>query len=199
MDVAIDASGVYVVGYDSSRGQRSTRYGNVETIISDHQWRIEKRSLTDGKSIWNQTSNHSDNSDEATDIVIDASGVYVVGFYWATSSSTSPSHDRIMKISPSDGKLIWIQRSTDGKVAKNVALDASGIFLVGPAWRIVKRSVSTGSTQDDSVDFPFYIQTWFYVSIIVAVIAVSISIFILRRKRATTSNLRQPTLTQIKE
>ena len=66
--VAVDGSGVYVVGYDSSPS------------VSDQQWRIEKRSLTDGSVIWTQTENPGGGDDEANAVAVaHGSGVYVVG------------------------------------------------------------------------------------------------------------------------
>jgi len=68
-DVAVDSSGIYVVGTDTSPGPGS---GNS-------QWRIEKRKLTDGSLIWNQTNNPSPISDSALGVAVDSSGVYIVG------------------------------------------------------------------------------------------------------------------------
>lgn len=168
-NVAVDASGIYVVGYDSLPGQ------------SNAEWRIEKRSLSDGTSIWSQTSNPSGSYDGASDIVIDASAIYVVGY----DSTSGVGTDRVEKRSLTDGELIWIQTSTDRKIARDVAIDASGIYLVGPAWRIVKRSTSAGT-----IPLPFYLQTWFLGGIVAVAIVLGVSIFIFRRARANRSSLQ---------
>ncbi len=144
-DVGVDASGIYVVGIDASKG--------------DDEWRIEKRSLTDGELIWTQTSNPSAGVDWAVGVAVDASGIYVVGY------DTHPRdlEWRIEKRSLTDGELIWTQMSNPtlgeasgiylGDRAFGVAADSSGLYVVGfdnfPAaddveWRIEKRALTNG-------------------------------------------------------
>jgi hypothetical protein len=70
--IAIDSTAMYVVGYDYSPG--------------DYQWRIEKRSLTDGNLVSEfgvggvVTSNPSTASDVAFSVAIDSTAMYVVGY-----------------------------------------------------------------------------------------------------------------------
>src|SRR3972149_8794766 len=66
--VAVDGSGVYVVGSDQYPGPGNDR------------WRIEKRRLTTGSVLWTKTSNPSSSVDEALAVAVDGSGVYIVGF-----------------------------------------------------------------------------------------------------------------------
>jgi len=139
--VAVDSSGIYVVGYDRSPG------------IDDNEWRIEKRSLTDGSLIWSQVNNPSTADDRARGVTIDASGIYVVG-----DDESPAEHDwewRIEKRSLTDGLILWTQTANpsagdDG--IRGVAVDASGIYAVGydhsPGnyeWRVEKRSLTDGS------------------------------------------------------
>lgn len=63
--VAIDGTGVYMVGRDSASG---------------YEWRIEKRDRFTGALIWGISSNPSSGSDAATGVAVDASGVYIVGY-----------------------------------------------------------------------------------------------------------------------
>lgn len=142
-DVAVDSSGIYVVGTDTSPGPGS---GNS-------QWRIEKRKLTDGSLIWNQTNNPSPISDSALGVAVDSSGVYIVG------SDNSPGladyQWRIEKRNLADGSLIWSQTSdpsTSADSAYDVAVDATGAYVVGydnaagnHEWRIEKRNLTDGS------------------------------------------------------
>jgi len=65
--VTIDSTGIYIVGSDSSPG------------VDNYQWRIEKRSLTDGSPIWAQTNNPSTGDDTAGGVAVDGTGVYIVG------------------------------------------------------------------------------------------------------------------------
>src|SRR3990170_3592559 len=71
--VAVDVSGMYVVGYDCFPG--------------DLEWRIEKRSLVDGSLVWAQVSNPSAGDDSAFGVAAHASGIYVVGI------DNSPAND----------------------------------------------------------------------------------------------------------
>ncbi len=144
--VAVDASGIYVVGVDNSPG--------------NDEWRIEKRSLNDGTLLWNQTSNPSTSMDWALGVAADASGIYVVGY----DNAPGDLEWRIEKRNLDDGGLLWTQTSNPthgeasgiylGDRAFGVAADSSGIYVVGfdnsPApddveWRIEKRALDDGS------------------------------------------------------
>ncbi len=134
--VAVDASDIYVVGYDESPG-------NTE-------WRIEKRSLATGSLIWSQASNPSTGNDGANSVALDGSGIYIVGY----DSSPGNVQWRIEKRNLTDGSLIWSQvnnPSAGSDEAYSVAVDASGVYIVGydqsPGmgnfeWRIEKRDPS---------------------------------------------------------
>ncbi len=71
----MDSSGLYVVGYEQT-----------PVMAGDVQWRIEKRSLTNGLLIGPLgtggvvTSNPSSGDDKATAVAVDSSGLYVVGY-----------------------------------------------------------------------------------------------------------------------
>ncbi|MFX0202508.1 MAG: hypothetical protein ACFFCW_40900, partial [Candidatus Hodarchaeota archaeon] len=67
-DVAVDDTGVYVVGYGIPSGS------------TDRRWCIEKRSLTDLGRIWRKTFNPSSGWDEPRGVAVDSTGVYVVGY-----------------------------------------------------------------------------------------------------------------------
>jgi hypothetical protein len=64
--VAVDSTGIYVVGYDR--------------IPGNWEWRIEKRNLNDGSLIWSVTSNPSSGDDSAYSVAVDSTGIYVVGY-----------------------------------------------------------------------------------------------------------------------
>jgi len=149
--VAVDSSGIYVVGYDS--------------YVGDDEWRIEKRSLTNGDLIWSTTSNPGPDYDEAYGVAVDGSGIYIVG------SARHPGADdewRIEKRSLTDGTLIWSRTSDPSAgddAAYGVAVDGSGIYVVGydsyvgdDEWRIEKRSLTNGdliwsTTSNPSPDY----------------------------------------------
>ena len=140
--VAVDASGVYIVGIDESLG------------MTDHEWRIEKRSLTDGSIIWEQPSNPGAGDDRALGVAVDGTGVYIIGFDW----SSGGREWRIEKRSLVDGSpiptfgtggVVTSNPTAENEEALGVALDASGIYVVGfdqspgdSEWRIEKRHLS---------------------------------------------------------
>jgi hypothetical protein len=146
--VAVDSSGIYVVGYDRSPG------------IDDNEWRIEKRSLTDGLILWTQTANPSAGDDGIRGVAVDASGIYAVGY----DHSPGNYEWRVEKRSLTDGSLIWSQVSNpsgEADIAHSVAVDASGIYMVGrddspgnPEWRIEKRHLTDGSIIWNQADDP---------------------------------------------
>ena len=142
--VAVDATGVYVVGYDYVPGNQ--------------EWRIEKRSLSTGALTWTQIENPSTSDDEPKGIAVDGTGVYVVGY----DQSPGNGEWRIEKRSLSTGALITTF-GTGGVIredpnaptfdaASGVAVDGAGLYVVGDdkipgdhEWRIEKRSLSTGA------------------------------------------------------
>jgi hypothetical protein len=132
--VAVDGTGVYVVGWDESPG------------TDDYQWRIEKRSLTNGDLIWSKTSNPSNVLDWAFGVAVDGTGVYVVG----DDGSPGNSQWRIEKRSLVDGSVIWTQTNNPSDIldsAHGVAVDGTGVYAAGKdeslgvindQWRIEK-------------------------------------------------------------
>ena len=133
--VAVDGSGVYIVGLDSYTG--------------DYEWRIEKRYLTNGRLIWSRTSNPTSLNDAAYGVAVDGSSLYIVGY-----DASGSGEWRIEKMSTT-GSLIWARTSNPSNffdVAVGVAVDGSGVYIVGydtspgtAEWRIEKRSLTTGS------------------------------------------------------
>ncbi len=142
--VAVDSSGVYIVGYDSS---------------GDYEWRIEKRSLTTGELIPSFgvagviQENPSPGYDSAAAVAVDSSGIYVIG----RDATLDVSEWRIEKRSLTTGLLIanfgivTSNPSSGWDVALGIAVDSSGIYIVGVdeslgdrGWRVEKRSLTTG-------------------------------------------------------
>ena len=138
--VAVDGSGVYVVGYDSN------------TAGTNSEWRVEKRSLTTGVIMWAVSEDISTIWDAAYGVAVDASGVYVVGFDQVPGNYEW----RVEKRSLTTGVIIWAMSediSTSYDTAYGVAVDGSGVYVVGSdentagnkrEWRVEKRSLTTG-------------------------------------------------------
>jgi len=147
--VAVDGSGVYIVGYDSDSSN-----GHFE-------WRIEKRDLTTGAFIstfgsGGAISEHISNRDDtAYGVAVDGTGVYVVGYDENTVDNLAEW--RIEKRDLNSGALIWSASehiSTGYDIAAGVAVDGTGVYVVGydqntpgnlNEWRIEKRDLTTGA------------------------------------------------------
>jgi len=143
--VAVDGTGVYIVGFDSSLGATNT------------QWRIQKRSLTTGGLTWSKTSNPTTSYDMAYDVAVDGTGVYIVGYQYAGAGDVTQW--RIEKRSLTTGGLTWSKTSNptyNEDEARGVAVDSTGVYIVGTShtrighpsnweWRIEKRSLTTGN------------------------------------------------------
>jgi predicted GH43/DUF377 family glycosyl hydrolase len=136
--IAVDTSGVYVVGSDANIGNGTTR-----------EWRVEKRSLTTGNLIWAQSEHISNGTDAAADVAVDASGIYVAGIDQNTVGNEMEW--RVEKRNLSTGSVIWAQSEhiSTLDIAQGVAVDASGVYVVGydstPGmnlyeWRVERRS-----------------------------------------------------------
>ncbi|PLX20977.1 hypothetical protein C0584_04300 [Candidatus Parcubacteria bacterium] len=137
--LAVDATGLYVIGYDSGFG--------------DYQWRIEKRNLNTGDPIWSKISNPSASADMAQDVAVDGTGVYIVGYDYVPNAGRW----RMEKRNLSTGNPIWTKTVDPaplfGDYALAVTVDSSGFYVGGrdsstgsanPQWRIEKRNISTG-------------------------------------------------------
>jgi len=134
--VAVDGTGVYVVGYDRFPG--------------NERWRIEKRNLFTLAPIWWSTSNPSAGVDRAYGVAVGATGVYVVGY----DRVLGDARWRIERRSPVNGALLvapsTIDASAGDDIANGVAVGSTGIYVVGydmaggnARWRITKRNLFT--------------------------------------------------------
>jgi hypothetical protein len=155
--VAIDSSGLYIAGYDSNPAS------------FDDQWRIEKRSLSDGSLVpsfglqgvvaSNPTSSYLLAFDDATAIALDSNFMYVVGYDGTPNADTDIYSDnqwRIEKRRLADGSLVWtktLDPSTGKDQPNAVAVDSVYMYVVGfntvagsadKEWRIEKRRLDTG-------------------------------------------------------
>jgi len=132
--VALDGTGIYVVGFDAVGG--------------DHRWRIEKRALANLAPLWVATSDPSGLTDRANDVAVGPSGVYVVGYDMVGGNARW----RIERRSPINGALLAAavsNPSARNDIANGVAVGPTGIYVVGSditlgnsRWRIEKRSLA---------------------------------------------------------
>jgi len=134
--VAVDATGVYVVGYAMS------------TLQTTFEWRIEKRDLATGETLLNITENISPYGGKASAVAVDSTGFYVVG--------SGPVGWKVEKRDLASGALTWVQSEDIGgaETANGVAVGSSGLYVVGydsnnaggfKEWRVEKRDLTTGT------------------------------------------------------
>jgi hypothetical protein len=126
--ITSDANYLYIAGWDDSPG--------------NYQWRIEKRSKSDGGLLWAKTSNPSSFNDKAYSITSDVDYLYIAG--------NGNSQWRIEKRSKSTGGLIWAQ--TDVSPVFNyvytITSDSDYLYIAGVShshWHIQKHFKSDGS------------------------------------------------------
>ncbi len=137
-EIIIDTSGFYVVGNDFSLS------------TTNNQWRIEKRDITTGDTIWTQLSNPSSYNDAATSIDQDADYIYIGGSQAVTSSD---GEWRVEKRGKKTGQLFCSQVSNptsfNADNVDGISVDATGIYVSGDdviaasnfEWRIEKYSL----------------------------------------------------------
>jgi hypothetical protein len=159
--IAVDSTYMYVAGYDTAPDPNPHNF----TSLNNDEWRIEKRSLSNGALHYAITSNPSNTSDEATAIAIDTVNghMYVVGF---DSNGASGSEEwRIEKRYLSTGVTVTAFGTlSDGVVTSDpssntdsalaIAIDDTYMYVGGYQtngsgwweWRTEKRTLSTGET-----------------------------------------------------
>ena len=112
---------------------------------------MEKRSLADGTLLWSQGLNVGPGWEEATDVATDARGEYVVGY--DTGADDTGERWRIQRHDPNTGDLVWEQLGASAGAAKGVAIDATGLYVVGHrpansrgwrAWTMMKLDLAEG-------------------------------------------------------
>ena len=146
--------------YDATQDSDSVYIAGFDNVNNDYEWRIEKRSKTDGSLIWVATSNPSSLRDWAHAITVDSQYVYIGGFS-ATTTPTSSSVWRIEKRNKDNGSLIWtieedygICYGCDDRVNSIVKDNSENVIYVGGRqaitrseflWRLEKRETNTGT------------------------------------------------------
>ena len=160
LGLAVDGSGLYVVGYDAA-------------LVSNEEWHIEKRSLTTGLLVAAFGSggvavdNPSSGNDDAYAVVVDGTGVYVVGIDQVPGNPEW----RIEKLQLSDGSPVSAFGSSgvvqedhgsgDDEPSAQVAIDGTGIYVPGydqlPGnyeWRVEKFGLGDGSVAWSQTENP---------------------------------------------
>ena len=150
-DVAVDETGLYVVGEDRPVPGGFSR------------WVVEKRALDDGGVIWRHEYDQPDHEDLAYAVALAGDALFVVG----RQGGRYDYHTRLEKRNLDDGELVWVQSGDSptaypANTAKDLAVDATSVYLVGaqstgtPDYQILmeKRDLQTGETIWTQTDNP---------------------------------------------
>jgi prepilin-type N-terminal cleavage/methylation domain-containing protein len=147
--VVTDASYLYVVGLQNGDGALG---GTVDN------WRLEKRSRSDGTLTWAVTQPAPTSTEGFLyGIADDTDYLYVVGL-------ESSAHGLVQKRNKSDGSLVWAATTSFNNVDEiySVALDDTYVYTAGydnPSignyqWRLEKRLQSTGAVVWTTTTWP---------------------------------------------
>ena len=130
--VAVDASGVYMVGQIQQVGAH------------DEDAFVRKYDLG-GKPLWTSLFATA-TEDGAGSVAVDASGVYVVGDTNIDVNNPGPSEAFVRKYDAAVGKPLWTSLIADGDLdgAGGVAVDASGVYVAGETGSTLLGQVSAG-------------------------------------------------------
>lgn len=124
--IAVDASGVYIAGYT-----RGTLPGQTSSGFDDAFFR--KYDL-DGNVVWTRQFGTS-TFDAATDVAVDASGVYVIGLTRGTLAGQTSvgGWDYYIQKYDGAGNVVWTRQfgSTDDDYGPRGDVDPSGVYVAG--------------------------------------------------------------------
>ncbi len=146
LDIAVDASGVYVTGEFAGTANFNTPASPASnTLVSAGVADIfVAKYTTSGTVQWQKRAGGSDH-DRGRGIAVDASGVYVMGYFEGTANFNTPASPAsntlvsaggwdifVAKFDPS-GVVQWLQRaggSSDDQ-GRGIAVDANGVYITG--------------------------------------------------------------------
>jgi autotransporter-associated beta strand protein len=124
--VAVDASGVYVAGFTEGTLPGQASAGGFDAFV--------RRYDAAGNELWTRQFGSS-GVDAAVGVAVDASGVYVVGRTDGTlpGQTSAGGDDAFVRRYDADGNERWTRQfgTSGADVAVGVAVDASGVYVVG--------------------------------------------------------------------
>jgi autotransporter-associated beta strand protein len=127
--IAADNSGVYVVGYVLGRLSGQTSAGGIDAFVRKYD--------TAGNEVWTRQFG-TPSGDEATDVAVDGSGVYVAGDTFGTlpGQTRAGNYDAFVRVYDPDGHELWTRQfgSAAEDRAHGVAADASALYVVGETY-----------------------------------------------------------------
>lgn len=133
---AVDADGnVYVAGQATG----------ILPVQPEATWpgRFVRKFDASGNELWTHQFNTGSVFDQATAIVVDATGVYVAGFFSVPGFNSTPAF--VFKLD-ADGNELWHDQfgaSTDDSVL-GIAADATGVYVTGSTIGVFPGETSAG-------------------------------------------------------
>ncbi len=136
---ALDATGVYVVGFTKFDLEGQTHRGQSDAFVRKYD--------PNGNELWTRQFGTPGN-DQALGIAVDATGVYMAGFTDGTfpERTSRGGQDAFVRKYSLDGDAIWTNQfgtsGTDQVIG--ITLDATGVYVAGSTDGIFAEQVSTG-------------------------------------------------------
>ncbi len=137
--IAVDASGIYVIG--ETTGAIGQSFGSMDVFVRKYD--------AAGTEVWTRQFG-TESADYGYGVTADASGTYVVGATLATlpgQTSSGGYCDAFVRKYNADGTDGWTRQfGTSGEdVARGVSVKASGIYVAGVTQEALPGQTSSGS------------------------------------------------------
>ena len=138
--VAVDATGVYVVGTINGALPGQTSGGLADSFVRKYN--------TNGTEQWTRQFG-STTDDGAYGVAVDSTGVYVVGYIYGTlpGQTSAGFADAYVRKYDANGNIIWTRQfgSTTDDGAGGVAVDSTGVYVVGRTNGALPGQTSAGA------------------------------------------------------
>jgi len=121
--VAVDATGVYVVGETSGTLSGQTNAGGTDAFVRKYS--------ASGNQLWTRQFGSAD-GDFATGVAVDAAGVFVVGY--STAPPLLSTNEAFLRKYDVSGNLLWTRQVRIpglNTYAHGVATQPTGVYVVG--------------------------------------------------------------------
>ncbi|MBI4463481.1 MAG: hypothetical protein HY647_02145 [Acidobacteria bacterium] len=139
--VSVDATGIYVVGFTNGTLPGEGRFGRIDAFVHKYD--------ANGNVLWTRQFGTTA-SDAARGVASDTTGVYVVG----ETEGTFPGHtnsggsDAFVRKYDANGNEQWTRQfgSPYHDVAHDVAVDPTGVYVLGETYGALPGQTLTGLT-----------------------------------------------------
>jgi len=125
-DIFVDATGVYVTGDVNGALPGQTSSGNADVFVRKYD--------VNGNEVWTNQFG-SAGGDNATEIFVDASGVYVSGFTFGAlpGQTLLGAPDAFIRKYDANGNEVWTRQfgTASADYARGISVDASGVYVIG--------------------------------------------------------------------